>query len=124
MDLPVVVGNRLVDVEKEPGDQIVHAQLAQLLRERGRVGDVQKHDDPLFASRPMVGSEQKAAEDTAAYHPAELEDRANKQRRGKADDDDPRQLIGEPALRQRKGVQHELEPDGDGRQDRRHRRAP
>ena len=68
-----------------------------------------------------VGSEQKAAEDTAAYHPAELEDRANNQRRGKSDADDPRQLIGEPLLRQRKGVEHELEPDGDGRQGRRHR---
>ncbi len=69
----------------------------------------------------MVGPEQKTAEDTAAYHPAELEDRADKQRRGKADADDPRQLIGEPASRQRKRVQHELEPDGDDRQGRRHR---
>src|SRR5437763_17188084 len=64
----------------------------------------------------MVGSEQKAAEDTAADHPAKLEDRADEQRRRKADDDDPRQLIGEPTLRHRKGVQHELEPDGDDRQ--------
>src|ERR1700739_1368921 len=87
VDFPVLIGNRFVDVEKEPSDQIVHAHLAQLLRERGRVGDVQKHDDTLFASWPMVGSQQKAAEDTAAYHPAELEDCADKQRRGKSDAD-------------------------------------
>lgn len=121
VDLPVVVGNRLVDVEEEPGDQIMHPELAELLRERGRVGDVEKHDDPLFASRPMVGSEQKATEHAAADHPAELEDRANKQRDGKGNTDDERQLIGKPGSRQRKGIQHELETDGDGRQDCRHR---
>jgi hypothetical protein len=34
-----------------------------------------KHDDTLFAFRPMIGSEQKAAEDASADKPLELKDR-------------------------------------------------
>ena len=69
----------------------------------------------------MIGSEQKAAEHSPADHSAELEDRADDQRRGKTDDDDPRQFVVKPAPRQRKGVEHELKANGDGRQDHRHR---
>jgi len=76
----VMVGDWPVDIEKEPGDQVVDAQLAEPLGECRRTGYVEEHHDTLFAARPMVGAEQKTAEHPSADQPPELEDRTGHQR--------------------------------------------
>lgn len=70
-----MVGDWSVDIKKEFGDQVVHAHLTQLLGQCGRTGNIQEHNDTLFTFRPMIGSEQKAAEDASADQPPELKDR-------------------------------------------------
>jgi hypothetical protein len=78
--LTVMIGNWLIDVEKELGDEIVHAQLAHLLGECCRIGDIQEHHDTLLASWPTVGSKQETAKDAAANQPSEFKDGASQQR--------------------------------------------
>jgi len=46
----------------------------------------------------MVGAKQKAAEDTAANQAPKLEDRADQQRAGERNGDNPRQVVGSAAL--------------------------
>ena len=55
--LGAVLEDRLVDVEEQRRDERVRALVATALGERGRALDVDQHEHPLLAHRPVVAPE-------------------------------------------------------------------
>jgi len=86
-----MIGDRFVDIEEEAGDQVMHLELAHFLGEPRRAGDVEEHHDQLFADWTMISPKDDAGEHRAADQPADLGERSEHERYGKADRHDPRQ---------------------------------
>jgi hypothetical protein len=82
VDCASPIADRLVDVEEEPRNQIVNPKFAHQLGQPGRMGEVQKHHDPMLAGRSLESSEKHA------------------QQHRSTDQDEPRQVGRKPIPRQ------------------------
>ena len=71
------VADRFIDVEEEPGDQVVDLHFAHRLREARRMGEIKEHDDQPLTGRTMIGPEQNAREQFAADQPPGLDHHAD-----------------------------------------------
>src|ERR1700692_4326120 len=72
--LAAVSKDRLVDVEKEPRQKLMHAQLTHRFRRRRRPGYGQKQQPALLSRRPSIPSENEFEKDAAADEPCQFED--------------------------------------------------
>ena len=116
-----MVTDRFVDIEKEASNQVVHLEFTHLFSEPGRAGDIKEHHDPLFTGRPMVGSQHDTGQHRTTDQPTGFGDRADDERDGEPNGDDPRQghakpICREPAQPEGLGVKHKLQKDADGDQ--------
>ena len=82
------VADRLVDVEEEARDEIVHPELAHRLGEARRIGEVEEHHDQPPPGRTMIGPEENAGQKRAADQPLDLGRHADDHREGEAHRDD------------------------------------
>ena len=66
--------DRLIDVEEHRRDHRVRALVAAALSERGRALDVDEHEHPLLAHRPVIAPEHEVRERAPADHAAHLQE--------------------------------------------------
>ena len=58
----VVVANGLVDIEEEPGNDVVYKKFPHVLGEPRRAGKIEEHDYQLFANWAMIGPQDHTRE--------------------------------------------------------------
>src|SRR3984893_7887182 len=69
VDLAVMSDDRLVDVEEELGEELMHAQLSHLFRQRRRSGEIEEQQHALLSYGPSIPSENEVDKDPAADEP-------------------------------------------------------
>ena len=74
MNLATMRDDRAVDVEKEAGEQTLHAQLAHRLGERGGACEIEKHQHARFPHRASVSAERHIEQHAAADQPCQFKD--------------------------------------------------
>ncbi|MGY4314282.1 hypothetical protein [Bradyrhizobium sp. JR3.5] len=66
--------DRLVDVEEEARQELLHAHLAHRLRQRRRADQVEEQQHALLAPRAAIASEHDAEQRPSTNHPDQLID--------------------------------------------------
>src|SRR5271166_6295851 len=92
------VGDRLVDVEEEAGDQIVDSNLAHRLGEARRIGEVEVHHDQTPPGGAMISPQENARQKLAAGQPRDLGRDSGDDREREACCDDLGQTDREPGF--------------------------
>ena len=88
--------DRFVDVVEEAGEKILHAQFAHRFGERGRAGEIEKHQHALFPHRLAIAAERNIEKHPAADQPRQFINHSDQQGPEKRGRNDPRKSVDQP----------------------------
>ena len=123
VDFAAMGDDRGIDVEEKAGEQILHAQLAHRFRERGRAGEIEKHQHALFPHRLAVAPEGHVEKHAAADQPYQFVGGADEQRSEEAQRNDPRKFTNQPVTLEPLSIKHHLQTQYRHRDGKRHGRG-
>ena len=96
VNLATMRDDRGIDVEKEAGEKILHAELAHRLRKRGGAGEIEKHQHALFPDRRSISAKRYIEKHPAANQTGQFKNHSDKQGPEKRGRNDPGKCVDQP----------------------------